>query len=113
MCSLSRPDMSSSPLHLISKPSSTTFAILPSRYSPTIVGMPLGDNHPALLLIPIGVATLIYFAASKMFGHDRREPPLAPQSIPFVGHMLGLSRSKFNYYVDLRYCSFHLRIQSC
>lgn len=37
-----------------------------------------------------------------MFGHDCREPPLAPQSVPLVGHMIGMSRSKFNYYVDLR-----------
>ncbi|CAN8100028.1 unnamed protein product [Discula destructiva] len=38
-----------------------------------------------------------------MFGssHDPREPPLAPQSIPVVGHLIGLSRSKFNYYVEL------------
>jgi hypothetical protein len=35
--------------------------------------------------------------------HDSREPPLAPSSLPFVGHMLGLMKSKFNYYVDLRY----------
>ncbi|CRG92635.1 25-hydroxycholesterol 7-alpha-hydroxylase [Talaromyces islandicus] len=36
-----------------------------------------------------------------MFGHDPREPPLAPQSIPLIGHMVGLSKSSFNYYVDL------------
>ncbi|KAF3766213.1 cytochrome P450 [Cryphonectria parasitica EP155] len=28
-------------------------------------------------------------------------PPLAPQSIPIVGHVVGLSRYKFNYYVSL------------
>jgi hypothetical protein len=37
-----------------------------------------------------------------MFGHDPREPPLAPQSIPLIGHMVGLSKSSFNYYIDLR-----------
>ncbi|KEY64692.1 hypothetical protein S7711_02891 [Stachybotrys chartarum IBT 7711] len=36
-----------------------------------------------------------------MFGHDAREEPLAPQSIPFVGHLAGPSQRKFNYYVDL------------
>src|SRR4051812_16184723 len=75
--------------------------------------MPFGGTYSTLLLVSIGVVTLIYFAASKMFGHDRREPPLARQSIPFIGHMLGLFQSKFNYYVDLRYCSFYLSIQSC
>ncbi|KAK8057936.1 hypothetical protein PG996_011873 [Apiospora saccharicola] len=34
-------------------------------------------------------------------GHDPREPPLAPSSLPVVGHMVGMMRSKFNYYVDL------------
>ena len=36
-------------------------------------------------------------------GHDPREPPLAPASLPIVGHMVGMMKSKFNYYVDLRY----------
>ncbi|KUI69476.1 25-hydroxycholesterol 7-alpha-hydroxylase [Cytospora mali] len=63
--------------------------------------MPFVANDPALLLSCIGVITLAFFATYKMFSHDPREPPLAPQSIPIVGHMVGLSRSKFNYYVDL------------
>ncbi|KAI1506458.1 putative cytochrome P450 [Biscogniauxia marginata] len=58
-------------------------------------------SNTTFLLILTGVITLIYFATRKMFGHDPREPSLAPQSIPIVGHMIGLSRSKFNYYVDL------------
>lgn len=60
---------------------------------------------PAHLLVLVGVLTLSYFAARKIFGssHDTREPPLAPQSIPIIGHMIGLARSKFNYYVDIRY----------
>ncbi|KAI1841468.1 hypothetical protein JX266_012308 [Neoarthrinium moseri] len=36
-----------------------------------------------------------------MFGHDPREPPPASQSIPFIGHMVGLWQRKFNYYVEL------------
>ncbi|RYP77947.1 hypothetical protein DL771_000806 [Monosporascus sp. 5C6A] len=58
-------------------------------------------SDPIFLFIFTGVVTLTYFATRKMFGHDPREPPLAPQSIPIVGHLVGLSRSKFNYYVDL------------
>ncbi|ETS81725.1 hypothetical protein PFICI_06727 [Pestalotiopsis fici W106-1] len=56
---------------------------------------------PAVLLSILGAAAAIYLFASKMFGHDSREPPLAPQSIPIIGHMVGLSRSTFNYYVQL------------
>lgn len=56
------------------------------------------------LLVLLVVLLLSFFAARTMFGssHDSREPPLAPQSIPIVGHLVGLSRSKFNYYVELR-----------
>lgn len=56
-----------------------------------------------ICLSVVGACAVVYLFASKMFGHDPREPPLAPQSIPFIGHMVGLSRSKFNYYVQLRY----------
>jgi hypothetical protein len=59
-------------------------------------------SDSSFLLILAGLVTLAYFGARRMFGHDPREPPLAPQSIPIVGHMVGLSRSSFNYYVDLR-----------
>ncbi|KAL7620712.1 hypothetical protein AAE478_009709 [Parahypoxylon ruwenzoriense] len=59
------------------------------------------SSDPTLLLIFVGVVTLTYFATRKIFGHDPREPPLAPQAIPVLGHMVGLSPSKFNYYVDL------------
>ncbi|KAI2625674.1 cytochrome P450 [Hypoxylon sp. NC1633] len=58
-------------------------------------------SNSTLIFILAGVVTTAYFAARKMFGHDPREPPLAPQSIPIIGHMLGLSRSKFNYYTEI------------
>ncbi|KAI5921260.1 cytochrome P450 [Camillea tinctor] len=58
-------------------------------------------SDPTLLLLFTGLVTLTYFTSRKMFGHDPREPPPAPQSIPIVGHVVGLSRSSFNYYVDL------------
>lgn len=64
--------------------------------------MPWATNDTAVVLAVVtGIITLGYVAARTMFGHDPREPPLAPQSIPLVGHLVGLSRSKFNYYVDL------------
>jgi hypothetical protein len=42
---------------------------------------------------------------SKILGAklDPREPPNAPTSIPYIGHVLGLMRSSFNYYVELKY----------
>ncbi|KAI1748058.1 cytochrome P450 [Xylaria castorea] len=63
--------------------------------------MPSATIQPVLLVLVTGAATLAYFIIRKVFGHDNREPPLAPQSIPLVGHMVGLLRRRFNYYADL------------
>lgn len=63
-------------------------------------------SDPYAIIVILGIATLVYFIARRSAtfgGHDPREPPLAPQSIPFIGHMLGMSKSSFNYYVELRY----------
>ena len=69
----------------------------------------MSSSNYTFVFIITGVATLIYFAARKISGHDPREPPLAPQSIPIIGHMIGLSRGKFNSYVDLRCVSDPMR----
>ena len=53
----------------------------------------------ALLLVG-GVAI---YHQRVMASHGPQEPPQAPTSLPIVGHLLGLMRSKFNYYVELRY----------
>ncbi|KAI0104469.1 putative cytochrome P450 [Daldinia grandis] len=58
-------------------------------------------SESSTVWILIAIITLTYFATHTKFSHDPREPPLAPQSIPIIGHMVGLSRSKFNYYVNL------------
>lgn len=34
---------------------------------------------------------------------DVREPPAAQTNIPYTGHVIGLMRSEFHYYVNLRY----------
>lgn len=64
--------------------------------------MSIASSDPIFVLFLIGAGTLAYLATRRRLGHDPREPPLAPQSIPILGHMIGLSRKKFNYYVDLR-----------
>jgi hypothetical protein len=55
-----------------------------------------------LALLAIGIG---YFAFSRFLGTklDPREPPLARTAIPYIGHVIGMMRSKFNYYVELRY----------
>lgn len=43
------------------------------------------------------------FFYSRLTMQDPREPPQAPTPFPFVGHVLGLMRYKFNYHERLRY----------
>lgn len=82
-----------------------SFLHITSFQMSTMAEMPFNMNDSSLLLFFIGAVslTLTYLVMQKMFGHDPREPPLARQSVPLVGHMIGLSRSKFNYYVEIRY----------
>lgn len=61
---------------------------------------PVGGSESLLVLI--GAATVAYFVARNVFGHDPYEPPSAPTSIPLIGHAVGLSRSSFNYYTELK-----------
>ena len=45
---------------------------------------------------------LDYFYAPKRLSN---EPPLFPQSVPYVGHILGLLRYGTRYYEMMRYVS--------
>ncbi|VUC22732.1 unnamed protein product [Clonostachys rosea] len=56
-------------------------------------------TDPTVLAATVVVVSVVYFILRG--GHDPREPPLAPSSIPIIGHVVGLSRRGFNYYVDL------------
>ncbi|KAK4169789.1 25-hydroxycholesterol 7-alpha-hydroxylase [Cladorrhinum sp. PSN259] len=61
------------------------------------------DSDPRMLLAGLaGFITISYYLLNHViFPHDPREPPLAPQSIPFIGHLIGMSRRTFRYYQDL------------
>ena len=52
-----------------------------------------------MLLLFSGALSLLY---SRLAKQDPREPPQAPTAIPIIGHIIGLMRNKFNYYVQLR-----------
>jgi hypothetical protein len=58
-------------------------------------------TDPAFFVALTGTVAVAFLATRMLFGHDSREPPLAPQSIPFIGHIIGLSKSNFNYYVGI------------
>lgn len=62
----------------------------------------LGD-HPLLLATVAGGAAVIFLLIQKLSSHDPREPPLAPSSIPVIGHLIGMARRGFNYHVDIWY----------
>ncbi|MCJ1398838.1 hypothetical protein MMC11_002039 [Xylographa trunciseda] len=49
----------------------------------------------SLLLTVVLILLLNHF---KGFKHDAKEPPLIPQRVPYVGHMIGLFRSGNKYY---------------
>ncbi|KAM7202918.1 Cytochrome P450 [Naviculisporaceae sp. PSN 640] len=59
-------------------------------------------SDPTVLLAALaGGTALIFLLVQKMSGHDPREPPLAPSSIPVIGHLVGMARKGFNYPVDI------------
>ncbi|KAK6082992.1 25-hydroxycholesterol 7-alpha-hydroxylase 1 [Seiridium cupressi] len=66
------------------------------------MSLPIGNSTIPLLAIT-SAATVTFLIARNMFGHNPHEPPLAPSSIPIIGHVVGLSRSSFNYYTELRW----------
>ncbi|KAJ8068999.1 hypothetical protein OCU04_002677 [Sclerotinia nivalis] len=56
----------------------------------------------SLMIIPVlGILTYILLNLLSITNSDPCEPPTAPTRIPYIGHVLGLGRRKFNYYVDL------------
>ncbi|KJZ72490.1 hypothetical protein HIM_08159 [Hirsutella minnesotensis 3608] len=55
----------------------------------------------AISLVFVSLGTVAYLISRVKSSHDAREPPPAPTSIPFVGHLIGLTRKKFNYFVQL------------
>ncbi|CAJ0544935.1 Ff.00g084650.m01.CDS01 [Fusarium sp. VM40] len=61
---------------------------------------PQGDNNNYTFAIA-GLVAIVSLAAWSFTRHDSREPPLAPVSLLYVSHIIGLSRETYNYYVNL------------
>ncbi|KAH7256024.1 putative cytochrome P450 [Fusarium tricinctum] len=59
-----------------------------------------GDKNNFTLVIA-GLVAIVSLAVWSFTRHDSREPPLAPVSIPYLSHIIGLSRETYNYYVNL------------
>ena len=56
-----------------------------------------------LMALAVGVGTYSMFVRILGAKQDPQEPPLVPATIPYIDHVIGIMRSKFNYYVQLRY----------
>ena len=55
-----------------------------------------------LMFLAIFIGTYVIFTRVLGNVQDPREPPSVSGSIPYIGHVIGLMRNKFNYYVELR-----------
>ncbi|MCJ1470534.1 hypothetical protein MMC07_009180 [Pseudocyphellaria aurata] len=62
--------------------------------------MPNFSNAALLIILALslGAVTFLKLASSP---RNSREPPTISASLPYIGHVVGLMRSKFNYYVQL------------
>ena len=68
----------------------------------------MDDMSSAALLTALAIAMGGFLLLARGLGskQDPREPPFVAASIPYIGHIIGLMRSNFNYYVQLRYTQF-------
>lgn len=70
--------------------------------SGSMIGSMTDFSHaalPMLLAVSLGAVFLLKRVSRTQ---DPQEPPLITASIPYIGHAIGMMRSKFNYYVQLR-----------
>ena len=60
------------------------------------------DYSTVLLLL--GVVALLYALCEYFLTvkYDAKEPPLIPQHVPYIGHVLSLIRQGSNYYSKIR-----------
>ena len=59
--------------------------------------------------LPITVCIWLLLEKLLNLPHDAKEPPLIPQSIPYVGHVLGMLRQGSRYYTQIRSAAPPLR----
>lgn len=62
-----------------------------------------GMSQPAVLTaLAVTLGAFLIVVRGLGTKQDPREPPFVAAGIPYIGHVIGLMRSKFNYYVQLR-----------
>ena len=59
---------------------------------------------PKLWLVVSLILFIVAFTARKTLHveYDAREPPIIPQSIPYVGHLISIARYGSSYYAMIK-----------
>jgi len=70
----------------------------------TVLGTTMEGSLTLTALQFILAASFIYFVLNHFFGfkYDPKEPPLIPQRIPYIGHLIGIIRHGPKYYSRVR-----------
>ena len=55
-----------------------------------------------LMVLVIGLNCWILLEKFLSLSHDAKEPPIIPQTLPYVGHLLGTLRHGSRYYTQIR-----------
>ena len=64
-------------------------------------GLPIWIMVPSVPLLII--ASAVFFTLNRFSPrYDSREPPVLPQKVPFLGHILGLLQYGLKYYSIIR-----------
>lgn len=56
------------------------------------------------LIVVVAIALACWFLLEKLINvpHNAKEPALIPQSVPYIGHLLGILRDGSHYYTKIR-----------
>jgi len=62
-------------------------------------------NSKALIGLALISVVIIIVRRLLRVDYDPREPPLVPQRIPYIGHVIGMFRHGANYFEIIKYVS--------
>ena len=55
-----------------------------------------------LMVLVIGLSCWILLEQFSSLSHDAKEPPIIPQTLPYLGDLLGMLRHGSRYYTQIR-----------
>ena len=63
-----------------------------------------------LMVLVIALSCWILLEKFLSLSHDAKEPPIIPQTLPYVGHLLGMLRHGSRYYTQIRSVLVKLKV---